>query len=462
MPLQPTITRLVRRRMKSPVASSSSCTRSKVLGLKFQLKASSVLFSAKRASRMRRATARSRRPSASAPSSRSRKLRCEKFSFSARVSSSSRTAASTGMRRVAKWLRQRSRSGIFGSVVLPFVGFIAFRRFLQQHLVIGRGTRSQRSPAQYLVQMVTRIDGQRFHRRAWPGLRGQNALHCRPREGAIPYGSLQRASQILAAINGQQTEYAPGFVFAVAPGAQQFVEEANSVGPELGETLLQQLAFVQVIASRSVRRQAVTLSTDSGGKQLMPGDLLYVRAVDDQFVLGDAHRQQFADALPGHGVEVLQIQDVAIGVHGAVENAGRVVRPSGQREQMRLLLLEQVDWPPFGFPMHAYIGCFGQPAQGHLVQMLQGGEGPPVQQVGFDIPEWPLDLPLRFGPARATGPWPKGIMRGEGKEAGVVDRLIAIVSSDDHLHVVVETGGRQPLKVLESAHVFADGVSKVL
>src|SRR5712691_3471669 len=226
MPLQPTMTRLVWRRMKSPVASSSSCTLSNVLGLKFQSKASRVLFSAKRASRMRRATARSRRASASAPNSRSRKLRCEKLSFSARVRSSSRAAASTGIRSVAKWLRQRSRKGIVWCVVFAFVGFIIFRRFLQQRLVLGRGTRGQRVLTQNLVQLVSRIDGQRFHGRAWFGLRRQNALHRGPGESAIAHGSLQRTRQILAAVNRQQAEHARSLVLSIAPGAQQFIEEA--------------------------------------------------------------------------------------------------------------------------------------------------------------------------------------------------------------------------------------------
>src|SRR5215467_5295205 len=264
MPLQPTITRLVRRRIKSPVASSSNCTRSKVLGLKFQSKVSSVLFSAKRASRMRRATARSRRASASAPSSRSRKLRCEKPSFSARVRSSSKAVASTGIRSVAKWLRQRSRSGIVGSVVFTFIGGIALRRVLQQPLVIGRGTRGQRSLAQHFVQLVPRIDRQRLHGRAWFGLGRQNALHCRPGESAIAHRSLQRAGQILTAVNGQQAQYAGSLVFAVASCAQQFVKETDAFRPKLGKTLLQQLALVQLIAARSMRRQTALFSGDSG------------------------------------------------------------------------------------------------------------------------------------------------------------------------------------------------------
>ena len=72
----------------------------------------------------------------------------------------------------------------------------------------------------------------------------------------------------------------------------------------------------------------------------MTGDLLDVRAINDQFVFCDAHWQQFSDALPGHGIEVLQIGDIAIRVHGAVQDPGGIVRPRGQSEQMRLLFFK--------------------------------------------------------------------------------------------------------------------------
>ena len=72
----------------------------------------------------------------------------------------------------------------------------------------------------------------------------------------------------------------------------------------------------------------------------MPGNLLHVRAVDGQFLLCDTHRQQLADALPGHGIEVLQIGDVTIRIDSAIENLGRIVRLGRQTEQMRLLFLE--------------------------------------------------------------------------------------------------------------------------
>src|SRR5215469_5726403 len=208
IPLQPTMTRLVRRRIKSPVASSSICVRLKVFGLKFQSKPSSVWFSGKRASRRRRATARSRRAPASAPNRRSRKLRYDKFSFSARVSSSSRAVGCTGTRNIVKWLRQRSRSRVVGSGVFAFMVFFVVGGFFQQKLVVGRGTRGQRTPAQNVVELRACVDHQRFHGRARLGLRRQDALHRRPRESAVAAGAVQGTRQVLSVINRQQGQHA--------------------------------------------------------------------------------------------------------------------------------------------------------------------------------------------------------------------------------------------------------------
>src|SRR5207247_1319803 len=227
MPLQPTMTRLVRRRIKSAVASSSICSLSNVLGLKFQLKPSRVLSSAKCACRMRRATARSRRASASAPNRRSRKLRCEKLSFSARASTSSSVAAWTGIRRAAKCLRHRSRNWLVGVVWVDVfacvVGFIVLRRFLQQRLVLGRGARGQASLAQDLIQLLPRFHYQRFFCRARFGLCRQGPLHGRGGERAVAGGPLQRPRQILAAVHRKESQNPPRLVLSVAPGAQQSV-----------------------------------------------------------------------------------------------------------------------------------------------------------------------------------------------------------------------------------------------
>src|SRR5690349_8450330 len=94
--------------------------------------------------------------------------------------------------------------------------------------------------------------------------------------------------------------------------------------------------------------------------------------------------------------------------------------------------------------------------------MVQRGERAAIQQVRFYVPKWPFDLTFRFRTTGPASPGLKPVMRCERKKARVVDGLVAVVTRHDHLHVVVETGGREALKVLESVHVFADGGCKIL
>src|SRR5580658_8090840 len=112
--------------------------------------------------------------------------------------------------------------------------------------------------------------------------------------------------------------------------------------------------------------------------------------------------------------------------------------------------------------MDAYVGSFGEPAHRHLVQMLQRGETPAIQQVGFDILKWSLDLALGLRTMRAAGPWLKAVMRGESKKASVIDRLVAVITRYHYFHVVGETSRSQSLEVFEGADVFADGGRKIL
>src|SRR2546422_1100324 len=97
------------RRMKSPLASSSICSRS-ICGLNFQSKVSNVLGSSNRASRIRYSTDRSRRAAACWPNSRSRNMRWDRVSLSARSSMVSRSFGAVGITRILKWVKQRSRS----------------------------------------------------------------------------------------------------------------------------------------------------------------------------------------------------------------------------------------------------------------------------------------------------------------------------------------------------------------
>src|SRR5450631_2084540 len=89
--------------------------------------------------------------------------------------------------------------------------------------------------------------------------------------------------------------------------------------------LFQQPILLMVIASGRMFRAAAFVSGGSGRVQIMARDLLHVGSVDNEFLFGDAHRQQFSHALPGHGVAVLQISHMAFRTYGS----GSVVCPKG-------------------------------------------------------------------------------------------------------------------------------------
>jgi hypothetical protein len=62
----------------------------------------------------------------------------------------------------------------------------------------------------------------------------------------------------------------------------------------------------------------------------MACNLLDVGPVNNEFLFADADRQQFADALPGNRIEVLQIGDVAFGIDRPVQDLRGVVGLCGQ------------------------------------------------------------------------------------------------------------------------------------
>src|SRR5579863_7373691 len=105
-----------------------------------------------------------------------------------------------------------------------------------------------------------------------------------------------------------------------------------------------------VIASGGMLGKTALLAADSGSVQLMPSDLLDVGAVDDQVLLSDAYRQQFTNALPRHGVEVLLVCHMTFRIHRAVENLGGIVGSRRQTQQVRFLFLVEIDGPALGFP----------------------------------------------------------------------------------------------------------------
>src|ERR1035438_1877860 len=83
-------------------------------------------------------------------------------------------------------------------------------------------------------------------------------------------------------IRGRQAQHACSFILTTAPGADQFVEEHDSLRSELRKALFQQLVLLMVIASGRMLGKTALLSADSRRVQLMAGDLLHIGAVDKQ------------------------------------------------------------------------------------------------------------------------------------------------------------------------------------
>src|SRR2546427_12022180 len=103
----------------------------------------------------------------------------------------------------------------------------------------------------------------------------------------------------------------------------------------------------------------------------MPRNLGDVGTIDDEDVSRDARRQQLADALPGNGVKVLPVADIAFAVDCPVEDFCGVVRFFRKRYQVWPLLLVEFQRSLACGPMLANIGNIGEPPGGDFVEMIQ-------------------------------------------------------------------------------------------
>lgn len=103
-------------------------------------------------------------------------------------------------------------------------------------------------------------------------------------------------------------------------------EEAGAVGTDVGESLLD---LVEVGASAipgRVDELRVDVHSPAARCELVAGHEAEVGGVDEEFVLGDADRENLGDVVVWDGVPVAIDGDEAIGAANAVEDAGRVVR----------------------------------------------------------------------------------------------------------------------------------------
>ena len=206
----------------------------------------------------------------------------------------------------------------------------------------------------------------------------------------------------------------------------------------------------------------LTLAARAARQQRMPGDLLDLGTVDDQLVFGDPHGQHLPDVLPGHGILVLTVFDVAFAIDRTINHLRRVVGMARQRNQVRLLFRVQLDRTPLGLPVNAHVGDFRQPTPRRLIEVVQRAELTAIEQVHFHVVERPLHFPLRGRMARPASSWSITVVRGESQKAGVVNRQIRLVTGHHDLHIVVQANGRHAAQMLEGLHVLADCGGEVL
>src|SRR5262249_45452269 len=187
-----------------------------------------------------------------------------------------------------------------------------------------------------------------------------------------------------------------------------------------------------------------------------------VGIVNDEFAFSDAYRQEFANALPGNGVKILKITDGAFRIDRAIDHFGCVIGLFRKRQQVRQLLLIEIQRRAVSRPMQADISHMGQPPGRGFVQMLKAGESSTVEEVLFQVPEGPLYFALRFRPAWPTGHRPEAIVSGEGQEARIVNGLMTVVATDNDLHVVIETVRGNAAQIAEGRNVLANRHGEVL
>ena len=131
-----------------------------------------------------------------------------------------------------------------------------------------------------------------------------------------------------------------------------------------------------------------------------------VGLVDEELVLGDAHRQDVGDVLVGQRIPVALPGDEALDVAQPVEHAGGVVGVARQRPQQRLLLGEQLEARA---PAHALerpqVGDGVHPVGELGLEVGEVAEAAPAKEAQRELAKTPLDpgLVVRMPGRQATG-----------------------------------------------------------
>ena len=193
--------------------------------------------------------------------------------------------------------------------------------------------------------------------------------------------------------------------------------------------------------------ETAALSRGASGKERMNPRDGERRIVDRQLVLRHSHWHGSTDQTPRRRIEVLPVNDIALGIYGPVDDVGDVERLCGQGQQPGLFLGVAIHRTCLGLAMDVYIGDFGQPPYLRFIQVLQGPESPTAQEARFNIAERPLHFSLGLRPAGTASYRSKAVMSRKSQEPGIVDRLVVIVTGYHNLHIVIKTSRGNPAQV---------------
>src|SRR5690242_13537068 len=129
---------------------------------------------------------------------------------------------------------------------------------------------------------------------------------------------------------------------------------------------------------------------------------------------------------------------------------------------MRQLFLIEIQRCAVSGFVHADISDMGKPPSRRFVQMLETGECSTIEKVLLQVPEGPFDFALRLRVAGPAGDGTEAIVGGKSEEACVVNRLLPVAATDDDLHTIVKTLGRDTFQIRQGRDVLANRCREVL
>src|SRR2546429_9026600 len=139
--------------------------------------------------------------------------------------------------------------------------------------------------------MLARLIVDGFQGGTWLGQCRQNPLDRGKRERSVASGAFQSGAEIFLTIGRQQAENPWSLVLAVTAGTEELIEEGCRLASEFFKALAQQFLLAPQVRTGQVLFIGTFLAGLRSRQQLMASDLGDIRAIDDDFTLGDAHRQ---------------------------------------------------------------------------------------------------------------------------------------------------------------------------